>query len=373
MDRGLFKRPVFDPQHTRVAVADGRVVSAVTMGRRVIRFGPVEVPAMTVGPVGTHDAYRKRGYGAATMHDASRYMQENGYLVAYLQGIPNYYYRFGYYPYMAPGHVRIGRDDAKREARPGTLRAMTKVDVPAVRRLYDRAAAGRICAAARDKDVWDWLMGPGRRTWLFRKPQVILDGRRRLCGYVTAGRETEPGRGEIVVRPDEASCRAALGALARDARRRERKEIVLSMPWDDAMAVFIRQHVGGEFRMWSNPTGGALLKVVDFPGLIQRLEPLLSQRWRRARSSVRGVTFTLASEIGEVGLALSGRSVKVGKATGRPVVRIPQRLLSGLLTGYHAVRHVAAMKGASVPADLMPVMETLFPTGWPFVYFGDNY
>ncbi len=373
MDRSLLCGPVFEAEHTRVAVVDGSIVSAVTMAPRMIRFGAVKVPAMTIGPVGTQDRYRKRGYMAAVMNDASRYMEENGYLVAYLGGIPDFYNRFGYYPYQASGSVTFRRENARKEARPGKLRAMTRKHLPAVRRLYDKATANRVCAAARDAKVWDWLMGPGRRSWLFSKPKVILDGRGRLCGYATCTRGGGPGRTEIVVRQDEASCRAALGALVADARRREAKEIVLSLPWDDALAVFLRQCVGAEFRISSSATGGPLMKVVDFPVLMRRLQPSFAQRWQDARSSLPAARFTLESEIGKVGLWVTGNSVRVGPPGPGAAVRVPQRWLSGLLTGYYAVRDVAGRKGAAVPPDLMPVMDILFPPGWPFVCSGDSY
>jgi predicted N-acetyltransferase YhbS len=371
--RALLQPPLFNPEHTRIAVADGRVVSAVVMGPRHVRFGAVKVPAMTVGPVGTHDSYRKRGFAAAAMNDASRYMKENGVLVAYLQGIDDFYYRFGYYPYMAPSRISFKRDGAKKEARPGRLRAMTLRDLPAVRKLYDEATAGRICAAARDETTWAWLMGPGRRTWLFRRPRLILDARGRLCGYVTTNWKEDPTFAEVIVRPDEARLRAALGAFVRFARGLERKELILPVPWDDPLATFLRQFVEAQYRASSGPTGGALLKIVDFPALMQRLEPLFAQRWRAAHSALPRTEFTLASEIGKVGLSVSKRAVRVGPPNARALAFIPQRWLSGMLTGYYALGEVAARQGARIPAGLVPVMDTLFPAGWPFVYQGDNY
>jgi len=373
LEKALFRGPIYRPEHTRLVVADGRVVSAVTMAPRMIRFGPVSVPAMTVGPVGTHDHYRKRGYSAAAMNDASRYMAENGYLVAYLQGIPNYYYRFGYYPYMAPTTAKFDREEARKESAPGRLRAMTRRELPLVRRLYSRATRRRICAADRDEAVWDWLMGPGGRTWLFKKPRVILDDKGRICGYVTAGQSHGASVAEIVVRQDEASCRAALGALVRDARRREQKQIQLPIPWDDALAVFLRQHVPTQWTMHSGSTGGALLKIVDFPALMRRLEPTFSERWRESRAALGPARFRLKCELGEVGFDVAAGRVQVGEPGEGPLVRIPQRWLSGVLTGYHPVRDIARKSGASVPAELLPAMEVLFPTAWPFVYQGDNY
>jgi len=373
VDRSLWQPPIFNPEHTRVGVVDGRVVAVVVMGPRTIRFGPVEVPAMTVGPLGTHDRYRRRGCMAATMNDASDYMRRSGVLVAYLQGIGDFYYRFGYYPYMAPSDVRFQREDARKQARPGRLRAMRRDDLWRMRRLYDVAARGRVCAAVRDDRVWDWLWSAGRRSWMFCGPRLVLDARGRLHGYLTLRPGKELQIREIVVRGGEESCRVALGAIAREAKRREVKEIVLPLVWDDPLVLFLRQYVGAEFRMYPHPTGGRLMKVVDFPALMRTLEPLLSGRWRAAGRALPQVRFVLESEIGTVGIDAGRVRVRIGDLAGGQRVRVPQRWLSGMLTGYYAPRDVAPRAGARMPAALMPALEALFPQQWPWVYQAENY
>jgi predicted acetyltransferase len=373
MLRSLWRGTFGDPEHTRIAVADGRVVSAVVMGRRMIRFGSVAVPAMTVGPVGTHDHHRKQGYSFAAMNDASKHMEENGFLVAYLGGIPNYYNRYGYYPWGAGGGLEFGRDDAKKEALPGRLRAMKREDLPAVRRIYDKTTANRTCASVRDAELWDWLLRWGTKTWLFGSPSVILDANKRICGYFTGERKQGFSAGEIIVKQNEPSCRAALGALVREARRHEVKRIWLNIPCDDALAVFIRQYVGCEIKLHANATGGMLMKIVDFPALMRRLQPELTRRRQAAGRDLPKTQFTLATEIGAVGLAITRSGVEVGKPAGRARVRIPQRWLSGMFTGYHAIKDIAPRAGASIPSRLIPVMEALFPAGWPYVYKADSY
>lgn len=373
MERGQWHPSIFDPEHTRIAVVDGQVVSGVAMGPRMIRFGPVTVPAMTLGPVGTHEKHRKRGYSAAAMNDASDYMARSGVLLAYLQGIPNFYCRFGYYPYLAPGRAKFGREAAKKESLPGKLRKMTRNDIPKVRKIYDATTSARICAAERDTRVWDWLLRAGTTTWLFMNPKVITEERGRIVGYLNSCTNEALDIRELIVRQDERSCRVALGALVREARGTEIKDIQCRIPWDDALTVFLRQFVGAQFTMDSNPTGGALMKIVDFPALMRELQPLFQQRWQEAHSKRAPSSFTLASELGEVGIAVSRSKVQLTERTRGPSVFIPQRWLSGLLTGYHGIRDIAHRKGAKVPGHLLPVLEILFPTGWPFIYQGDNY
>lgn len=372
LELGRYVGETYDPRHTRVAVANGKVVAAVVLAERVVRFGPVTIPAMSVGPVGTHDKYRKHGYAAAAMEDASQYMRKSGYLLAYLQGIREFYYRFGYYPFMAPSTAKFARADAQKQAAAGRLRYMTRKDLPAVRRIYDRATAARTMSAVRDRRTWDWLLGPGGDTWMFYKPQLMLDGQGRICGYLT----THPRYdmiAETVVAPEESACQAALGALCREARRREMKDITIRVPWDDAFGLFLRQYVGAEFTMRSNATGGALMKIVDFPALMRRLQPLLAQRWRQASLAEARQQFTLASEIGAVGVATTRKGVQIGDALPGRRAFVPQRWLSGLLTGYYTPADVARSKGSHIPPALLPALTALFPAGWAFIYQGDNY
>ena len=373
MDKCVWQGPVFDPEHTRITVAAGRVVSAVAMGPRMMRFGSVAVPAMTIGPVGTHDRFRKHGYGFAAMNDASNWMRDNGILIGYLQGIPDFYYRFGYYPYMTPTRVKLQRENARKQAAKAKVRAMTPDDVPAVAALYENAMAGRICTAVRGRELWQWLLGPGRKSWLFRNPKLIFDPAGKLCGYFTNNSKDQLDIKEVVVRADEAACRAALGALVAEARRREIKEISLPIGWNDPLALFTRQHVAAEFSVFSNPTGGSVLKIVDFPKLMKALEPLFTQRWCEANTSLAPVQFSVQSELGTVGIAVSKAGVQVGPAGKGPSVRVPQRWLSALLTGYHTADDIAGSEGVSIPAKLKPVLDVLFPRNWPWVHQADNY
>ncbi len=374
MLRSLWKGPTFDPEHTRVAVADGRVASVVVMAPRMMRFGPARVPAMTVGPVGTHAEYRKLGLGAAAMDDSSKYMKDNGYLIAYLQGIGNFYHKYGYYPYAAPGGVDVKLENAERESLPGRLKRMTGMDIPRVRKIFDKATAGRICAADRDRAVWTWLLGPGVRTWIFSDPMLILDGRGRLCGYMTINTpDGSWGIRECVVRDDERAFRVALGAAAREARRRKADAISLPLMWDDPMAVFIRQYVSCRHSVTGNSNSGWMLKIVDFPALMKTLEPLFTERWEKARSAVRSARFTLKCEMGSVCFAVARGRVKTGGPVRGTRVVIPQRWLTGLVTGYHGVAAAAAGRGSKIPASVRPALDILFPFGWPYTFRGDNY
>ena len=109
------------------------------------------------------------------------------------------------------------------------------------------------------------------------------------------------------------------------------------------------------------------------PALMKRLEPLFAQRWADSNAALPEIRFTLATEIGAVGFSATRKGVTIGKAVSGPRVRVPQRWLSGLLTGYYAVDDIASRKGVRIPPQLKPVLDILFPRGWPLVYQGGDY
>jgi len=368
----LWKGKIYDPEHTRIAVADARVVSAVVFAPRAMRFGPVEVPAVTVGPVGTHDKYRKFGFSAAAMNDVSKYLADNGYLIAYLQGIPNYYHRYGYYAFAPTrSSVKFNRENASREMAGGRFVKMSRKHLDAVRAIYDEVSKTKICTSMRGGTLWEWLATHGRRTWLFANPKVVIDGSGDVCGYITNNSKTSFDVREVVIKPDEASCRAALGAFVREAKRLETKDITMTLAPDDAFALFLRQFVATEYTQQTNPTGGALMKIVDFPALMHRLEPLFIQRWQSAQTKLPGEQFTIETDkLGSVGAAVDA---KIVSSRGGGKVRIPARWLSGLLTGWYAPKDIAQREGVVIPQKLMPYVEILFPRCSPFVYQADNY
>ena len=122
------------------------------------------------------------------------------------------------------------------------------------------------------------------------------------------------------------------------------------------------------------------MKIVSLGALLSRLQPLLSRRWLETPGEVGPFIFDLASDQGRFRLRLGNDGVSAEASPGnadhsRRVARafIPQRWLTGLLTGYHTVQSIAGNDGVRVPDQLMHPLRVLFPPGCPFVYQGDNH
>ena len=160
----------------------------------------------------------------------------------------------------------------------------------------------------------------------------------------------------------------------------------MRLPFDDFLAGFIRRHIEGDYRMWTNPTGGSLMKIIDFSAVMFALQPLFDCRWRIWRqcaatlgygpseaAATEGTRFTLRCEIGGVGFEIGALNVLVADSVGAPYVTIPLRWLSGMITGYHSIAELAVSNGVKIPRRLVGLLQILFPRAWAFVYQGDNY
>ncbi len=368
----LWKPPAYHPEHTRVVVADGRVVSVAFLGFRRIRFGHCTIPAMTIGPVATHPEFEGHGFASALFRDAQAYMRTRGIPLAYLQGVRGFYGRLGFFPFLAKSKIVVARDNMQFCATYGRLVPMRPSDLGEVGRLYDRATRDRLCAARRDDRVWQWLAGPGRSAFFFHKPHTIRDARDRLVGYVTFDPVDAFHLREIVVAQRPAACQAALGAVYKAARRKKVEQVELKVPRDDALVTFCRQHVGGVFHEYCNPIGGALLCILDLPQVMVGMMDLLAARLRACQVT-RVLEFTLATEGCQVGLRLSAAGGTVTQGVRAPVAFISERWLPGLLTGYYTPGDLRQDPGVRIPAALIGPLSILFPRCWPFVYQADNF
>ncbi len=81
----------------RVITHDGLVVSAVAVAPTTVRTPRGRIDVGGINGFVTHPAHRKRGLGAAVLHDAHRVMRASGHHIAMLGTVSqNYYRRFGW-------------------------------------------------------------------------------------------------------------------------------------------------------------------------------------------------------------------------------------------------------------------------------------
>lgn len=96
-ERHVFGDPTLKPEHTRIYLKNGRVLSSVQIFPRCMCVGNASVPFGGLGNVATDPTERGRGLAACLMLDAVEWMKNAGFAFSMLSTtIPKYYERFGY-------------------------------------------------------------------------------------------------------------------------------------------------------------------------------------------------------------------------------------------------------------------------------------
>src|SRR5262245_4930389 len=88
--------PGYRPEQLRGAFRDGEQVGSDKLAVRTVQVGRGGLLAGCIGAVVTYPDQRHQGVATALMHDALDYARSHHYALLLLDGIPKFYYRYGY-------------------------------------------------------------------------------------------------------------------------------------------------------------------------------------------------------------------------------------------------------------------------------------
>src|SRR5207302_5940939 len=80
----------------RGAFRDGEQLGSYIIFERMLRMGAAQVSTGCISAVVTYPAHRRQGVATALMQDATDYALSHRLALLLLDGIPKFYYRFGY-------------------------------------------------------------------------------------------------------------------------------------------------------------------------------------------------------------------------------------------------------------------------------------
>ena len=357
-------RPGFRHENARVAVLGERVVSHVQVVPFTIDYGQSRLTVGGIGDVCTDPEFRGQGHAAALMGDALEHMASIGCDISLLNGIANYYNRFGYANVWPYRHLDVNPRDTEGLASPLTTRPLTPADAPAILALYNRAWQGRPGARVRDLEYLTWALG--------RETQKVaaVDAAGRLRGYAVEWGLT--GAVCEVDADDEAATAALLIASAASATAAYGSEDTQPFRWfippDAPAARFARQLCAVELIERTRPNGGWMGRIINLPRTIEKLLPELEARLRESPHAGWTGRLRLETDIGQVTLAASQGRLALGRhARTSLVARMRQDDLIQLLFAYvtpaevAARAHIAHQGRRGIDAEAYSLLKALFP------------
>lgn len=376
---------------------DGHSASRLWIVPFTIRIGAALVRMDGIGGVGTDEEYRNRGLSRRVLEASVDRMRDGDAALSMLYGIPDLYPKFGFAT-AGPDHlIYLRLLQAPADLPVGWLaRPIAPGDLPAVRRLYEGAAATAVGAAVRSPERRAWknleAVADGSSTDTCR---VIQDPEGAVRAYawraeghwysrLLAKEDPQVFIVAEVIADGPASADAVLADLPLMAAGIESdtppKDVLLGLPPEGAVAAAAMRQSARVVSRWSR-CGGSMARVLNAHRLIGALRPELEARLRFARSTFNG---RLRIETDEGGacldidrghvILLPGPESAWGAEPGATLeLRLPQYELARLALGAFPPHDVLDRLERPPARAARELAAVLFPVRRPHMYLPDRF
>lgn len=375
--REILQSPRFHAEQMRGAFRDERLLGGYSMHGRMLCMGAARLATGCIGAVVTAPEARKQGVATALMHDAISIAQEQQYTLLLLDGIPNFYFRYGYTDVFDVTCIEVDRSAILAQTPPPyRVRPATVDDAAALLDLYQRHCGNYTGSFERSLEFQAYTLGQ-----MQTPPVVALSPEGKVEGYlryrkdeIALGRELAADTWEALLALlryhahllDSDSPPAILQYfLPLNAPLTHWLVDKLEVP-DTAHWNHPAQEWGVRALTYQHRFTGWMARLINFPALMASIQPELQARWQRS----------LARWSGEIALSVAGQTCVVRlngadvELADQPAARAfsleltPQALLQ-LVFGYRPLAELAEL--AHLSADARSALALLFPSGHTWI------
>jgi predicted N-acetyltransferase YhbS len=369
--------PDFHAGQRRGAFLGATLVGGYLMLERWLLMDPARIRTACIGSVVTHPAHRGQGIGTAMMHDAEAHARYRGHALLLLNGIPDFYTRFGYVDIFDLARHAIRRHALPQADDLPPVRCATPDDAAALLALYRRHYYPYRGSFVRTLDHQ-------RHHLRFQAdrgiaPLVVEAPDGSIPGYLQPSPGTDAAHAREVAAE---SWEAALALLhAHRAVANDPPELWWNLPPDSPTLLSLadnlrtagttpRTVLSFPVRTAVNidPHAGWMARPGHLSLLFHQLAPLWGQCWG-LRGVPRQITFTLVVGGEPYTLTLHGSVVQVseeGKGT-EMVASLDPGVFTRLIFGYRSVRWAASQPDVRIPDTLLEPLSILFPPGGTWI------
>jgi hypothetical protein len=316
------------------------------------------------------------------MWDALEYARERRYALLLLNGIPNFYDRFGYVDIFDKSEHAIRRATIL-EQEPGLYqtRPATLEDAPILVDIYWRHYGSHPGSLDRTIALQEHQLR-------HRPPQepfqVVLAPDGKVCGYLWIPGSADRSHAKEVAADDRAAALALLRyhALIFEPSLDPPEEVWWPLPFDSITFYVLADHVlpdvsnagetprGCSLRSQTccRPNAGWMARPAHLRVFLQSLLPAWQERWRASASPWTGVlTFEVDHEDFQLNLGPATVKLVARPNPSNHVVRLSQQCITQLAFGYRPITWATVQPGQQVPPEVIPVLDILFPRAEPWV------
>ena len=356
-----------------LSTEDEEDVSRLWIHEYRMRFGSAQLKLGGIAGVGTNEEHRNKGYSRRVMEDSTAFMTENGFDVAMLFGIPNFYPKFGYATVLPKTWVELDTEEAEVAASIYQIRKFETRDVSKILALYAANNAERTGTPLRDETRWkDFKMGSD--FGVVAAPFVVLNKTNEVIGYFVCDDTEENCILCDIGFQDRTIFEAIVRFLGDRAKRIGVAQIQCSMPADHPFTIFCRRY-GCRTNTHNPKNRGGMMRIINQSSTLKGITGELEKRLRRsAHLSQWSGKILISTELGQDCLGIDrGRIAHTSSKANAFHLKISQDKLIQLMMGRRSIEDLAVEPDVSITRGIIPILEILFPLDYPHVWWPDRF
>ena len=374
----LVERPSISNRSIGLLTEDGERVSGLGLREYQMRFGSAQLKLGGICGVGTKEEHRNKGYSRRVMEEAMAFMTENGFDVSMLFGIPDFYHKFGYATVIPQTWVEFDVKDVQAAVSTYQIRKFDMEDAPKILALYAANNAERTGTLVRDP--WKGFMLPGD-FGMVPDPFVVLNEADEVIGYFVCDVV------DVIRNMIEKNCilceigfqdrtifETVVRFFADSVDHVSVSRIRCPIPADHPFAIFCRRY-GCRTNIHNSNNGGGMMRIINQSSTLKGITGELEKRLQRSAQSAQwSGKILISTDLGQDCLEVDrGCVAQTNSQANAFHLEMPQDKLIQLMMGRRNIEDLAVEPDVSVTREIIPVLETLFPLGYPHVWWPDRF
>ena len=372
------ERPALSVTWISLLTEDEEMVSQLGLREYQMRFGSAQLKLGGIDGVGTREEHRNKGYSRQVMEHTIAFMNENGYDVSMLFGIPNFYHKFGYATVIPETYVEFDTKDVPAAASTYQVRRFQTEDTPKVVELYSTNNAERTGTPLRTGIGWKEFT---RRAGIVPDPYVVLNEADEVIGYFVCNHDNT--KKDMIDQSctlfdigfqDRTIFETMVHFLVYSVNYTSAERIICAIPADHPFAIFCRRY-GCRIHTYTPKDHMGMMRIINQPSTLKKIIGELEKRLQRSTDlgQWRG-QILISTDLGQDCLEIDQGSVTHTNSCENDFhLEMPQDKLIQLMMGRRNIEDLAIEPDVSVSAEILPVLDILFPLGHPHVWWSDRF
>ena len=371
-------RPAVNVWGITLSTEDEKDVSMITLREYQMRFGSAYLKMGGIAGVGTKEEHRNKGYSRHVMEHTLAYMNENGFDVSMLFGIPNFYHKFGYATAIPETYVEFDTKDAQTTVPTYQIRKFETEDAPKIVDLYAANNAERTGTPLRTGIGWKEFT---RRAGIVPDPYVVLNEADAVIGYFVCNSDNT--KIDAIDRnctlfdigfQDRTIFETIVHFLAHGVAYTSAERIRCAVPADHPFAIFCRRY-GCRTHTYTPKDHMGMMRIINQSSTLKKITGALEKRLQRdADLGQWSGKLLFSTDIGQDCFEIDRGNVAYTDSQANAFhLEMPQDKLIQLMMGRRSIEDLAVESDVWVNVGIIPVLDTLFPLGHSHIWWSDRF